>query len=426
MVADRFVRLPVVTALALCLVLPVVARAQNHEHDGMAGDGLDVRVEDASAWRLHLDGTLFGTLNFQGGKRGETDVRSQNWLMVMGMHPLGSGVLTLSGMFTAEPFTVGQPGYSEIFQEGESYRGLQITDHQHPHDLFMQLSAAWRVPVGRGVHLTLAGAPVGEAALGPAAFMHRPSSAEDPTAPLSHHVFDSTHVASSVVFVGIDRGPLTLEGSVFHGREPDEHRYDLDFGVPDSWSARMWLRFGSDWTLQVSHGFLHEPEQLEPGNQRRTNASLSWFRQRGETYTAVMVAVGQNRRRYSTVGSVLLEATHRSERFTIYGRAERTEVETEILLFPERVHVPHPGELVDPVGAFTAGGIRDLFRVKGLTIGVGGDTTFYNVPPLLKITHGEHPVSAHVFLRIAPARFSSRMWNMTMGGHVPAGSSHHH
>ena len=89
------------------------------------------------------------------------------------------------------------------------------------------------------------------------------------------------------------------------------------------------------------------------------------------------------------VGSVLLEATRRSARFTIYGRAERTLVETEILLFPEQVHVPHPGELVDPVGAFTAGGIRDLLRVKGVLMGVGADTTFYAVPPLLKITHGE-------------------------------------
>jgi hypothetical protein len=391
-----------------------------------AEEGQHEHVEEASAWRLHLDGTLFGTLNIQGGRRGETDFRSQNWLMAMGTHRLGSGALTLTGMFSAEPFTVGQPGYSSIFQEGESYRGLQITDHQHPHDLFMQLSAAWRVPLGRGLNMTLAAAPVGEAALGPPAFMHRPSSVENPTAPLSHHIFDSTHVASSVLLVGIDRGRLTLEGSVFHGREPDEHRYDLDFGAPDSWSARMWLRVGSEWTVQASHGYLHEPELLEPGDQRRTNVSVSWLRQRGDTYTAAMIAVGQNSRRYSTVGSVLLEATRRSARFTIYGRAERTLVETEILLFPEQVHVPHPGELVDPVGAFTAGGIRDLLRVKGVLIGVGADTTFYAVPPLLKITHGEHPVSARVFLRVAPANFSSRMWNMTMGGHVPAGPTHEH
>ena len=197
MIVAHMVPLLTAAAAALCLVCPAVARAQDLRHTGMnMGQQQPADTDDASAWRLHVDGTLFGTLNVQGGRRGETDVRSQNWLMVMGTHALGPGTVTLTGMFSAEPLTVGQPGYSAIFQEGESYHGLQITDHQHPHDLFMQLSAAWRVPLGRGVHATFAAAPVGDAALGPPAFMHRPSSAENPTAPLSHHVFDSTHLAS--------------------------------------------------------------------------------------------------------------------------------------------------------------------------------------------------------------------------------------
>ena len=426
LVADM-VRLLTASAAALWLVCPASGHAQDLQHAPMEKMDHELRADDdASPWRLHVDGTLFATLNVQGGRRGDTDFRSQNWLMVMGTHALGRGTVTLTGIFSAEPLTVGQPGYSSIFQEGESYHGLQITDHQHPHDLFMQLSAAWRVPLGRGLHATLAAAAVGDAALGPPAFMHRPSSAENPTAPLSHHVFDSTHLASSVMFAGVDRGPVTLEGSVFHGREPDENRYDLDFGAPDSWSARMWLRLGSDWTLQASHGYLHQPELLEPGDQRRTNVSLSWFRQRGNTYSAAMVAVGQNARRYSTVGAVLVEATRRFERVTIYGRAERTEVETEILLFPTIVHVPHPGELVDAVGTFTAGGIRDVVRLKGVVIGVGADASWYTVPPLLRVTHGDHPMSAHVFVRVAPAQFGTRMWNMTMGGAMRTQSAHHH
>jgi hypothetical protein len=413
------------TAAAVWLLQAALHARELQPSSMTANQGQHVHAEDPSTWRLHLDGTLFGTFNVQGGRRGETDFRSQNWLMVMGARSLGAGDLSLTGMFSAEPLTVGQPGYSEIFQEGESYHGVQITDHQHPHDLFMQISAAWRVPLGRGFSVTLAAAPVGDAALGPPAFMHRPSSAENPAAPLSHHVFDSTHLASSVALVGIERGPVSIEGSVFHGREPDENRYDLDLGAPDSWSARMWLRLASDWTLQASHGYLHEPELLEPGDQRRTNVSVSWFRQRGNTYGAVLVAVGRNARQYSTVGAVLVEATKRFERFTIYGRAERTELETEILLFPRIVHVPHPGELVDAVGAFTAGGIRDFARIKGVTIGVGADATFYAVPPLLKVTHGEHPVSMHLFMRIAPAQSAGRMWNMTMGGPRQGGSRHH-
>jgi hypothetical protein len=92
-------------------------------------------------------------------------------------------------------------------------------------------------------------------------------------------------------------------------------------------------------------------------------------------------------------------------------------VETETLLFPEIVHRPHPGELVNPIDAFTAGTVRDIARGKGLLLGLGGDVTFYRLPPLLQVTHEAHPVSFHVFLRIARSSLTARMWNSTMAGH---------
>jgi hypothetical protein len=284
------------------------------------------------------------------------------------------------------------------------------------------------VPLTDRTSLTLVAAPVGEAALGPVAFMHRASSAENPTAPLSHHIFDSTHIADGVVLGRLDRGRLSVEGSIFRGREPDEDRYDVDLGALDSWSTRVWLRPTPAWTIQGSYGFLHEPEQLEPGDQQRTNASASWFRQRGSGYSAVTAAVGWNARPFSTVHSVLVEGTHHFGRTSIYGRAEDTTVETEILLFPENLHRPHPGELVDPIAAFTAGTVRDVARAKGLVFGVGGDVTFYRLPPLLQITHDAHPVSFHVFLRIARSSLSDRMWNTTMASHGAGhdAMAHHH
>ena len=95
----------------------------------------------------------------------------------------------------------------------------------------MQLAAVWRMPLGDGLALTLAGAPVGEPALGPVAFMHRASAAENPTAPLGHHTFDSTHIALGVVTAAVDRGPWVVEASVFNGREPDENRWDLSISA---------------------------------------------------------------------------------------------------------------------------------------------------------------------------------------------------
>jgi hypothetical protein len=197
---------------------------------------------DTRRWMFSIDGALFGTFNRQGGKRGETQFRSQNWLMLMGSRQTDAGTVTLAGMITAEPLTVGLAGYSEIFQEGEAYNHLQITDRQHPHDLIMQLSAAWRIPLGDRSSVTVAGGPVGEATLGPVAFMHRASSADNPTAPLSHHIFDSTHLSTEVVMTRFDWRALSVEIA-----EPGCHRH------------RRQLREDALGHVDVGHGqALHE------------------------------------------------------------------------------------------------------------------------------------------------------------------------
>jgi hypothetical protein len=86
----------------------------------------------------------------------------------------------------------------------------------------------------------------------------------------------------------------------------------------------------------------------------------------------------------------------------VYGRYEDLTVETEILLFPQIVHIPHPGELVHPVRALTVGGLRDLVEMRGFRLGVGADVVFHRVPDLLEFTHGANVRSAHVFLRVRP------------------------
>src|SRR5262245_61278942 len=324
--------------------------------------------------------------------------------MATAARPVTRGTLTLAAMLSAEPLTIGAAGYPQILQEGETHRGLQITDHQHPHELFMQLTAAWRWPIGARAALAVSGGPVGEAALGPPAFMHRPSASEIPEAPLSHHLFDSTHIVDGVVTAGVGSGPVAIEGSVFHGREPDEHRYDIDFGALDSWSTRLWFRPTPAWNAQVSYGFLHEPEELEPGDQRRLNGSVSWLRQPDVMhFTAVTFAAGRVERPFSTLRGVLLEATRRDGRTTFFGRYEDRTVETEILLFPQIVHRPHPGELVDPIRALTVGLLRDVAETLGLRVGVGADVVFHGLPELLEFTHGTNVRSGHVFLRVRPA-----------------------
>src|SRR4029079_15213657 len=94
----------------------------------------------------------------------------------------------------------------------------------------------------------------GEPALGPVAFMHRDSGAENPSAPLSHHLQDSTHITFGVVTTGFSYRWFKLEGSLFNGREPDENRYDFEANRWNSRSAILWFAPNSNCSFKRSTG----------------------------------------------------------------------------------------------------------------------------------------------------------------------------
>src|SRR4029453_8142998 len=180
-----------------------------------------------------------------------------------------------------------------------------------------------------------------EPPLGPVAFMHRPSAADNPTAPLGHHTFDSTHVAFGVVTAAVDRGRWVVEGSVFNGREPDDHRWDFDFGRLDSFAGRLWFKPASEWELQIYSGKLRGAEQLEPGHDVvRSTASASWTRTSGQAMSAVTVALGRNNTDHGNRNAFLVEGARQAGGNTLYGRFETLQVETALL---ETDHVSESG-----------------------------------------------------------------------------------
>jgi len=364
-------------------------------------------------WDLMQDGIVFVEVNQQGGPRGGTEVVAPNWWMGMASRRLPRGRLTLTGMLSLDPATVGRDGYREIFQAGEALDGRPIIDRQHPHDLFMQAAAAWRVPVG-GADLTLVGGPVGEPTLGPVAFMHRASAIDNPTAPLGHHTFDSTHVAFGVVAAAVERGRVAVEGSLFNGREPDERRWNIDVGPLDSFAGRLWYRPNDEWELQVSSGRLRHPEELEPGNVVRSTASASWTHKRGDAVAAVTVAIGRNDTDHGARSAGFVEGARRAGRHTIFTRLEGVQVETALLQTDTLVDGP-ASDVKSPVAAFTLGAVRDIFWRRGFEGGLGADVTFYGVPDALQPAYGAHPVSFHIFFRLRPPSGSmGRMLNMRM------------
>jgi hypothetical protein len=354
-------------------------------------------------WLVMLQGDLRVGLNKQNGPRGVGKLESQNWLMAMADRRVGPGLLSLRGMFSAEPITTPHGGFPELFQTGETYRGREIVDAQHPHDLFMELAAYYTLPLGERAVWELYAGVVGEPALGPPAFMHRPSAIENPAAPLGHHWQDSSHITHGVVTTGFDFGRFKVEGSVFHGAEPDENRGDIEMGALDSWSARVWLRPTENWSMQVSHGRLNNPEPLEEGDTVRTTASIHHNRAwEGGNWASALVW-GRNSEGHGDSNAYLFESTVRFlERNTVYTRMEL--VDKQHLLDENIFGRPgleeHDEERSFRVSGFTFGYVRDVYVDRWVNVGLGADFTLYGTPSALDPVYGRTPTSAHAFVRI--------------------------
>jgi hypothetical protein len=358
-------------------------------------------------WQWMTMGVVRFGYNHQGGDRGDDDFESTNWFMWMGHHELGPGRLTLMMMNSLEPATIPDPGSPQLFQTGETFDGEPLVDYQHPHDFFMNLSVTYRASLSPNAGVWAQVAPVGEPALGPVAFMHRPSSGDNPSAPLGHHWQDSSHISYNVVTVGGGWNRLTLDGSAFHGAEPDEERWDVDGGKIDSYSGRATAELSRRWSAQASFGHLHEPEPTEPGDLERTTASLC-YDAAGDGSAAFELVWGRNEEAGEASNSLLAEYAHQLSRaHQVYTRFEWVEKDEHLLATREEPE--EPGPFAD-VTALTLGYFCTSRILGGQ--GLGADVTFYLVPSSLEPEYGSSPVSIHVFAR---AR-----WMEATGG------THHH
>ncbi len=358
-------------------------------------------------WQLMLHYTVFITYNQQGGPRGEGKAESTNYFMFMEQHRLGAGTLLLQQMFSAESLTSPHPGFPELFQTGETYHGQPLVDHQHPHNVFAELSALYTLPVSEKLTWLLYGGPSAEPALGPVTYMHRQSASENPEAPLGHHLQDSTHTSFGVVTTGfiLNLAKFALfkvEGSAFNAHEPNEERWSIQLAPLDSWSFRASAAPTRNWTAQYSVGFLQHPEALDPNNELRQSASLEYNRplsggKLGNGNWASSLIWGRKHKELdnTTQNSYLFESTlNFLARNYAYTRLELVDKDE---LFPE--DPAHPSYRI---GAYTFGGVRDLVHSEHWQVGLGGDVTFYSKPAALDPIYGNNPVSFHVFVRIRP------------------------
>ena len=330
----------------------------------------------------------------QGGPRGADKTFVSGMFMGMAQRQLGEGTWGLRAMLSPDPF-MGANGYPLLFATGETADGrTHLIDRQHPHDLFMELATTYSYAFNKNSSVYVYAGLPGEPALGPSAFMHRTSGMDIPEAPITHHWLDSTHITFGVLTAGVVLDTWKLEASAFRGREPDQHRYDIEAPKLDSYSARISWNPIRELSLQASWGHLKSPEQLEPDmNEDRFTLSAIYTQPFGnDNIWSTMVAWGRKMMRPGDTldGFILETAAIFQKQYTVFARAERVQ-ENELL-----DHEPAP---IFTVNKLTVGGIYDFIRTDHAKFGIGGLVSIYGVPDGLKPFYGD-PTSAMAFVRL--------------------------
>jgi hypothetical protein len=358
-------------------------------------------------WELMLHGSVAIQYVDEGGDRGDEQFGSTNWVMGMAHGSIAGGVLGLHAMASLDPLTVGECGYPNLLATGEFCDGEPIHDRQHPHDLFMELTAGYERALSRRVAFQVYGGPVGEPALGPVAFPHRISALSNPLAPIAHHWLDSTHIAFGVLTTGLFGRAWKVEGSLFNAREPDEERFDFDLDPLDSYSGRVWFLPSPRWALQISAGKLVEAEVPPEGGPRidvtRTTASATYHRPLArEGYWASTMAWGRNEEEGEATQALLLETNvNLRQRNLFFARGEIVEKSAEDLVLDQSE------EEFFTVGKVAVGYMRQFHRFSGFAVGVGGLVSVSLLDQDLESVYGStSPVGAAVFVRIRPAPMS--------------------
>lgn len=355
-------------------------------------------------WTLMGHLLLNGVYDRQSGPRGATKGFASGMVMGMATGSLSDrDTVQLRAMLSPEPL-MGRRGFPVLLAAGETADGrTQLVDRQHPHDLFMELSASYSRRIGdRGSIFVYVGLP-GEPAFGPPAFMHRLSIMDSPEAPISHHWLDSTHISFGVVTAGATWNGVKIEASRYKGREPDQRRYDIERPRFDSTAVRASWNPTSTLALQASYARAKSVEQLTPDDdQEKWSASAIYTRTLGDVgWFAATAAWGRRTvieadgTREEPLDALVLEASLRPSRWwTVFARAERTRTD-ELLPTPGDVHGP-----VFAVGKASLGAIRDWPLTDRLRFGVGALAARSLTPRGLDPAYGGDRTSGMGFIRL--------------------------
>ena len=346
----------------------------------------------AGRWTVMVHGNVFLQYDRQFGTRADDQFGSVNWLMVVAARPAAGGTLRFRAMASGEPWTLTARGYPQLLQVAEPY-----ADRQHPHDVVSEAAVAYEHTVSTRVAGSLYAAPVGEPALGPVTYLHRPSAAYDPAVPLGHHSQDVTHTTFGVVTVGVFTRSLRVEASSFNGAHPDEDRTDFDPVRLDSYATRVSWNPGREWSAAAWFGHFaaaggsHVHDAFD-----RFGASV--LRTRGTWSTTLIYGADLPAGAGHPLNTLLLETTlEMNEANAVSGRAEyvrRSAADLALIGSVSR-------EL--DIGAVSVGYERRIWRRAPLAAGLGARGTLNLVPEELRPFYGSRtPAGLLAYLQLRP------------------------
>jgi hypothetical protein len=356
-------------------------------------------------WMYMIHGNIFIRYNNQDiqnkGTRGDSKVDAPNWFMAMGQRRVGNkGLFHFNTMFSLDPLFGGE-GYPLLFQTGETYKDQPLVDRQHPHNFFSELSIAYTQSFTKDIDAFVYVGYPGEPALGPVAFMHRPSSLNNLDSPLGHHWQDATHITFGVATIGFRYKIFKLDGSVFTGREPGEARYGFDKPKFDSYSYRLTVNPWKTVTAQVSKAFIKSPEAVEPDEDvNRTTASVSHalaFSGNNRFLSSTFVWGYNDSGEDHQENSFTLESNLQLDRFALYGRFENIEKSASELLLDT-----FEGHELFTINALTLGLNYTILKQWNTNLAIGAQGTLYSADSRLDPIYGKQPKSLEVYLRISP------------------------
>jgi hypothetical protein len=339
-------------------------------------------------------GATGGASLYPALERGGSRFDGPNWAMLSAERPVFEyDRLMLRAMVSLDPLTIGPKGYPLLFQTGEG-----LADRQHPHDLFMELAVLYTHFINANNQaFAYVGLP-GEPAMGPTAFMHRPSAGGNAEAPLGHHFQDATHITHGVTTLGWIYHRTKAEVSLFRGREPDAGRWDIDLGPLDSYSFRLTQNAGN-LTLQGSVAHVHDPEPGEHGDVLRTTASIHHNRKVSYGTWATTFIYAMNAGHHGRpLHSFLREGSLITKRTVTWTRFESLQRLGSELDLPA-AHA----ESRFSVNAFTLGAGMTVFQTAGLDFFLGGQGAINVTSAALQPYYGSYPLSGQVFVKVRPS-----------------------